>query len=367
VKTTSHIAITLILGAVCFSTPCHAQDQPAPAPPKSAPELLADAQDPAIRAILEAARAESAQLRATALEAVQPLPRRALPLAQAALEDENPGVRFAALLTTGQLRLEALGRSAARLVGDPDPSVRAAAIYAAHRTGQDVNQNELPRLLQSDQVGVRANAVMVTGMMGDKSAVPMLREFARTPVRRASAVRQALLRLQFAEALVKLGEDGELEPIRAGMFSQEYEVRVLAVGMLGELGDHSMAHAMKDMLDNEPVELRLAAARSLALLGDNRGGPAAIAASKLTAADVAAQAAAFVRDHPKSEYAPIYQALLGEPEQQARVAALARGQSAFALSQIGGDDCVRALVALLDAPDPAVRLSAAAGVLRAAR
>jgi len=137
--------------------------------------------------------------------------------------------------------------------------------------------------------------------------------------------------------------------------------------MIGELGAHSMAHAMKDMLDNEPVELRLAAARSLSLLGDDRGRAAAIAASKLTGPHIAEQARQFVKDHPRSEFVPIYRALLDQPDQQAQVAALARGQSAFTLAQIGGDDAIRALVALLDDPSPAVRLSAAAGVLRAGR
>ncbi len=344
----------------------YAQTAPAPvapAPPPTAAQVIADAEDRALREIVEASRSDDAQLRSSAMEAILPRPRRALPMAQLAVADENPAVRFAALVTVGRLQLEPLGRKAQQMMSDPDPSVRAAAIFAATRCGVKVDMNELPVLLTHNEVSVRANAAMLLGMLGDPTAVPMLRETAQQRVPRAAQLRQTILRLQFAEAMARLGEDKELEPIRAALFSQDYEVRVLAAQMLGELGDQSMARALQGMLGDEPVELKLAAALSLAKLGDPSGRAAALEASRLDAATIASQAEAFVRRNPRSEFAPVYRALLQDVEQQRSVSALARGQAAFVLAQLDGQDTAGALVKLLEDHDPLVRLSAAAGVL----
>ncbi len=360
----SLLALLMCLGCVVTAG---AQQPVAPTPPPTARELLQGGEAKAISIIVNASRSDRAQLRANALEAIMPRPKRALPMAQLALEDENPAVRFAALVTVGQLQLHSLGRKAQRMVSDEDASVRAAAVYAATRCGINVNMNELPLMLRHKDISVRANAVMLLGMMEDRTAVPMLREMVQQPIRRASPVRQAILRLQYAEAMTKLGEDTELEPIRAAMFSQEYEVRVLAVQMIGELEDQSMARALRNLLDDEPVELKLAAAQSLARMGDSSGKPAALAAAILDAPTIEAQARAFVKKNPRSEFAPVYRALLADPERQQRVAALARGQSAFALAEMDGADAAAALVGLLNDEEPIVRLSAAAGILKAAR
>ncbi len=189
--------LCLLLSLLCagLAPAASAQDaspnaEPAP---KTARQWLVEAEDKAVREVLDAARSSDAQFRAQAMEAIQPRPKRALPLAQIALEDENAAVRFAALITVGKLKLEPLAERALRMQGDDDPSVRAAAMYAADACGKTVNMNELPRLLGSDDPTVRGNAAMVLGLMGDRSAVPMIREIAQRPMRRASPVRETLV------------------------------------------------------------------------------------------------------------------------------------------------------------------------------
>ncbi len=359
----------LLMAAGLLLTPRLGQAQEATVapPPKTAAQLLAEAQDKAIREVLDASRSDDAQLRTQALEAIEPLPKRALPLTQIALEDKNPAVRFSALITVGKLRLHALSNNAVRLQDDRDPSVRAAAMFAAHACGHQINMNELPKLLGSDEATVRANAALVLGLMGDRSAVPMIREIAQRPMRRASPIRETLVRLQFAEALTLLGEEQEIEVIRAAMFSPEYEVRVLAVLMLGRLQDRSMTRAMIGFLEDTPIELKLAAAQSLAVMGVESGRPIALAAATYDAAAVAQQAEAFIRQHRDSPFVPTYRQLMGDPAAQERIARMARGQAAFALAELGGADATAALVRLLDDPDPSVRLAAAAGVLKVRR
>jgi HEAT repeat protein len=285
--------------------------------------------DRAIEQVLLAARGEDGFLRANAIEAMQPIPTRALPLAQLGLNDEHPAVRFAALVTIGKLRLEGMGPSAVRMVDDRSPSVRAAAMFAAHQTGQDVDISPLAGMLRSPEPGVRANAAMLLGLIGDRSALPMLQEMSRLPLHRASAEEREIVRVQVAEAMVALGNDRALDVMRAGAYSNLDEVRVLSVQTMGRLRDRAMMASLPPMLRDGPIELRLAAAEALARLGSPQGLPT------------------------------LLEAATHELE-------TARAQAAFGLGLIADTRSAEALGRLLNDPSPLVRLSAAAAVLRAA-
>ncbi len=141
-------------------------------------------------------------------------------------------------------------------------------MFAARRCGEHVDLTPLANLLRSQDPTVRGNAAMLLGMLGDKSAAAMIKDLAPTPMPCASSVRVAIVRIQVAEALVRLGDDDALDAIRAGMYSQHDEVRVLSVQSLGKLDDERMIAAMAQMVDgDEPIELRLAAAAALARMG----------------------------------------------------------------------------------------------------
>lgn len=290
--------------------------------------ILFDARDAAMEEVLKAARSDEAVLRANALEAAQAAPDRVLPLAQLALDDPNPGVRFAALATIGRLKLESLGDAAVRYRNDPNPSVRAAALFAAHRTGREVDISEMAQMLTSSDPTLRGNVAMLLGEIGEPSAATMLQETARVPMRRASAIRQAIVRVQVAEAMVSLGEESALDALRSAAYSQFGEVRVLAVSALGKLDDRRMQRGLEHLLQDQPIELRLAAAEALGRMGSNRGLQTML------------EGAAF-------EIAPV------------------RAQSAFALGTVDNPMAAQALVDLLRDPHPQVRLAAAASILKA--
>ena len=59
------------------------------------------------------------------------------------------------------------------------------------------------------------------------------------PNQRVDKLRQAIVRVQFAEAQFMLGDQDAISPLRAAAFSEFDEVRVLAVTMLGRLRDVS--------------------------------------------------------------------------------------------------------------------------------
>lgn len=259
------IALTLL--AAAFSPAAIAQDDAADnqwqAP---AQVVLLPVRDKAIEQIVASTRSEDHFIRANAMEAAQYLPRRAVPVVQLGLTDDRAVVRFVALTTMGERRLKRLVPVADGSKDDPSASVRAARLFAMRRCGIQVDLTPLGSMLGSDDPQTRSNAVMLLGRLGEASAIPMIQQHAQQPMARVSAPREAIVRLQFAEAMARLGDDDALSSIRAGIFSRFGEVRVLAIGIVGQIQDQRMEGLLFRLLANqeEPTEIRLAAARAIA-------------------------------------------------------------------------------------------------------
>lgn len=329
---TKLVIIAMVWVWTAAPPPLLAQPTQEPTEPQQARHILEQHRDAAVGQLLEAAQSDVPALRANALEATQFVPEEAEALLRRGLEDDNPGVLFSALLSVGKLGLEELSDIAISMRRHSQPSVRAAALYAAAACGREVDLSPLALMLASPDPSVRGNVGMLMGMLGDASAIPMLKELAHVPMPRASAVRHAIVRLQIAEALVQLGQEGALDALRAGAYSHYDEVRVLAVQALGKLEDAGMQTAFKQMVQsNEPIELRLAAAEALARTGGARGGTASQAAARVMreAADwnkpaIRAQAAFTLRWYPQPGSARrLVELLTQDPSDQVRVSAAA--------------------------------------------
>ncbi|MCC6579374.1 MAG: HEAT repeat domain-containing protein [Phycisphaeraceae bacterium] len=306
---------------------------PAPAAPDQI--VLRAAQSRAVQQILVSARSKEAFLRANAIEAAEALPARIGPLVQRGLDDPDPVVRFASLATIGKLKLSGVAPNARQLLQDPNDSVRAAAMFAiAANFGANpaanpmaVDVTPMARLLYSSDPGTRANVAMLMGMMHDRSAVDMLKDAAHMKLPMASPVRATLARLQIGEAVVKLGDMDDLDAIRASVYSQFDEVRILGVQILGRLQDKAWLPAIKNLVSKPPLELQIAAAGAMGQLGDAGG------------LDVILQAA----QNPSE---------------------LVRAQAAISLGMLHGHPrAMQELVRLMDDPTETVRLAAAAGLL----
>ncbi|MEM9882330.1 MAG: HEAT repeat domain-containing protein [Planctomycetota bacterium] len=293
---------------------------------------VADLEPRAVAVLLEASRSDDALLRMHAVEGAAAMPERALPMVQLALQDTNPAVRFAAWVTTGRLRLDSLaGRAEAAAADEAEPAyVRAAAVFAAHRGGREADLGRLASMLYSDDPRLRSNAALLFGLMDDTpAAVPVLVDAAEAPLLRSEPVERELFRLQLAEALLNLGQTESLKALRGAAYSNEDEVRVLAVVMLGRAQDRGMRGNLTTFLARDPVELRLAAAEALARMGYLDGLPVMLSASESPSATL-------------------------------------RSQAAFALGQAAADaEAVARLTLLLDDASPRVRVAAAAAALAA--
>jgi len=242
-----------------------------PMPQSQNPEI--GLSDTALGILRQASTAPYPQLRANAIEAMQFAPEHLDPLVRRGLVDENRGVRFAAAMTLGKHRMKDIAHLLEPLLRDESESVQAAAIYGLKRCGKPVDLSPLATLILSDDPEVRANAALVLGDLGNASAVPVIQRAVGRGMSRVNAAKVKLVDLQIAEALVKLGEEKQIEGIRAALFApaEEGELTAVACMMSGRLQDERtipnlvrLARITGDY--QQPAEVRMAATWGLARL-----------------------------------------------------------------------------------------------------
>ncbi|MAB72893.1 MAG: hypothetical protein CMJ54_10355 [Planctomycetaceae bacterium] len=213
-------------------------------------------------------------VRATAYEALEGDPDALYEAAPFGLIDENRGVRFVAAMSAGDAGLAGLAPLISPLLSDPSASVRAAAIYAMNKIGEGADPSPLAAMARSDDPEVRANAYLVLGLMGNPSAIPLIESTLGKGMRLVNPMRVRLTELQAAEALVLLGDQEDIEPIRAALFTpvEQGEITVLACDMLGRLGDEQARAMLFRMIaasgnQARPPEIQMAATAALFRLG----------------------------------------------------------------------------------------------------
>lgn len=129
---------------------------------------------------------------------------------------------------------------------------------------------------------VRSHAAYVLGEMGNATAIGLLRQAADTPLPRNQESETKLFHLQLAEARAKLGDESQLEVVKAALYPatpQELEATALAVQILGEIRDKQSKDSIlwliegtsKDGRLSMPAEVRLAGAAALARMGLQKG------------------------------------------------------------------------------------------------
>ena len=309
---------------------------PAPSTTLQPPSHATDAEE-ATRILHAAATSKWPALRAHAIEASIRSPEMLRELAPTALADENRGVRFVACMAIAEARLTdlapALLERVTALLSDPSPSVQAAAMLALSRSGRPVNFTPLADMLSNNDPEVRANAYLVLGELGNESAVPLIRESLGKGMKLVNPIRVRLVELAAAEALVKLGDQEDVEPIRAALFApaEQGELTVVACDSVGRLRDEVARPMLERLLvaggnaERSP-EIRLAAARALAKLGSSK--------------------------------APL---MIGR-EYAAHPDARVRAQSAALLGEIGSPEANVLLATLLRDQNPTVQIAAAGGI-----
>jgi HEAT repeat protein len=308
--------------------------------PRVRPQLPVSASaDPARNArqlLDEASRSVDPMIRAIAIEAMEHDPTVLEPAVRRGLGDPNPGVRFCAAVVGSKAGLSGLAPLVEPLLLDASPSVQSGAILALHRCGRPVDPTPLAAMVVSPSPEIRGNAVMVLGDLGNRTAMPLLKQGFETPMPRAMPAAVRVVDLQIAEAMVKLGDLSQLEPIHAALFSRsdQGECIALACQIVGTLRDKSSLPMLQRLIDaggddTRPVEIRLVAA--IACMKILSPGPEALAEL----------------------------GLLGSQDKRPEVRALA----ARLLGWFQTPQAAVALSQLLRDRDPSVQISAAASLL----
>jgi HEAT repeat protein len=309
-------------------------DQP---PPLDAQDLV-DIRAEALEALLAFSTDPAPELRANAIEAVaRGAPDRVGPLVERGLADENQGVRAVAAMVAGRLgHTGAVGR-VRELLSDESLWVQMAAIYALWQLEEQVDPSPMAGAILNGPPRQRAQAAFLLGEMGDPSALRLLAAAAGREIPLASPNELRMFELQVDQARVKLGQPQYIQSIRAALYptrSEELELTVLAVQLIGELGDRGAASELINLtarVDEEgnpmPAEVQIAAAQALARLGNPRG-------------------AFIVQEHVTSDLAPI------------------RAQAVLALGELEDPANLGLIRRMMADPSPLVRLHAAAAAAR---
>ena len=248
----------------------------------TSPVSLSEARERALSALFEMTTSSDAQVRANAIEGLSQVPARVRRVLPAALADANVGVRSVAAMVAGRERVREMEGALRALTRESSAYAQMAGIYGLSRIGASVDPSPLARfLLEDNDPRVRAQAAFVLGELGEKSAMGLLAE-AAAAVPRGDPAAGRSLRLQIAEAMVKIGDGEQTSVLHAALFPsrpEELEASAVAAQILGELGDREAVGMLVSLTNGAdqteramPAEVRLAAAEALAKLGYTDGG-----------------------------------------------------------------------------------------------
>ena len=223
----------------------------------------------ATRIVREGLADENPLIRVNAIEAVAVTRQiRLMPKVRRLLKDEFVPVRFVAALAVGDLEYSLAESSIAQLLKDENENVRIAAAYARARLGSPDSLKLFRSAIASNDQTVRANAALLLGKSGDKS--DLTRKALWWTLSRDSDDKVIF---QAAEAIAMLGDERIIPRVWTMLISKYADVRVIGIRAMGALGTREAKNALITMLDDDILEVRLAAAEQLGMLKDTIGEP----------------------------------------------------------------------------------------------
>jgi len=206
------------------------------------------------------------QVRANAIEVVAATKQIALmPKVQRLLRDEVIPVKFLAILAVGDLQYT-LAKSEVQSVADglkdENENVRIAAAYAMTKFGHPEYLTVFRNAIASEDQTVRANAALLLGKSGNKDLLGLLYWALQ---RKDSSDK---VRFNAVEAVAILGDEKILPKLWAIVYSGYADDRIVGIQAMGALGTPQAKDVLITKLDDEVLEVRLAAAEQLGKFGD---------------------------------------------------------------------------------------------------
>jgi HEAT repeat protein len=209
---------------------------------------------------------DNPRVRAKAIEVVADTRAiKLMPKVQRLMKDDYVPVRFLAALAAGDLEYSLARREIGRLLEDEDESVRIAAAYAMTKFGSPDSLELVRKAISSSDQSVRANAALLLGKSGDRSVL----KFLYWALRHQDS--DDKVRFNAVEAIARLGDERIYPKLWAMLISTYHDDRVSGVVAMGTLGTVEAKNSLINMLDDDVLEVRLATAGQLGMLGDNIG------------------------------------------------------------------------------------------------
>ena len=206
------------------------------------------------------------RIRAKAIEVVADTKQlEFMPQVQRLLRDDFVPVRFAAAWAVGDMQYHPAKNTVERLLKAPDENSRIAAAYALTRLGSSDKLHLLHKALASSDQTARANAALLLGKTGDKTALEPLYELMKDKNSGHKVGFQA------AEAIARLGDEQIYHKLWTMLISTYADDRTMGIKAMGALGTPKAKNALIIMLDDDILEVRLAAAEQLGRLKDTTG------------------------------------------------------------------------------------------------
>jgi HEAT repeat protein len=282
----------------------------------------------AVDIVREGLADESPIIRSYAIEIVSVTGTKELvPIVVQLLKGDIVEVRFAAALAIGDMRYLAAQNSLRRLLSDTNENIKIGAAYALTRLGKGDFSDIIRRSTKSKDQVVRANAVMLLGKLGRKGDMQLLYQTLR------ALDSDDKVKIQAVEALATLGDEkiyqSKCWPLLISKYADD---RIMGIKAMGQLGTAEAKNAIKTMLYDDILEVRLYAASQLGRLGDSSG---------------------------ESEILAYLRQNLQNKEERS----LAADTAVTAIGQIGTDALSKLLPVFIDSRNKLIRLSAARSVL----
>ena len=180
-----------------------------------------------------------------------------------ALDDESPMVRFAAAMGLGDVQYEPAREAFRTRLADPeaDPIFQCAAIYGLDRLGDTEYHWRLGHFILDPDKWLRANAALVMGKIGHRSAIPRLKEI-------LSDEKDETVQINIIESLASLGDVQAAKRLEGYVrlpFVDQQLVAIRALARLGPEGSESVL--LEKLWDSESPRVKAAAAGGLARMG----------------------------------------------------------------------------------------------------
>jgi len=208
------------------------------------------------------------RIRAKAVEVIADTRRMELmPKVMELLIDDFVPVRFSAAVAIGDTGYQPAENAVKHMLEIPDENSRIAAAYAMGKLGSPRHFEIVRRAITDKNQTIRANAAFLLAKIGDKNDLKLLYQ-ALNDSNSGDKVRFVAL-----DAIARLGDDRIFNRLWAIIFSAYADDRVAGIQAIGALGTAQAIDVLITKLDDDVLEVRLAAAEQLGMLGNRTGEP----------------------------------------------------------------------------------------------